>query len=332
MKRFLAICVFLSAPSAWSAPTVSVASVAELQFYPTLSAPAEVISANNASLSAEISAAVTHITVEVGDRVVQGDTLVTLDCRTYQAQLASQMSMLSELRAQRALASDQYERAQRLQAQGNLGDDALQQRETALVGMDARLEMQQTQIDLASISVDRCEVKAPFSGVVSARAAQLGALATPGTPLVQLVQITDAELEAKIAPGRTLPDAGLTFVSDHQRYPVELRAALPIVDVRERTQVFRLTFPDESPLIGATGRLEWQLPKPHIASDLLVRRQVNRDWQLGVLVEEQGEARFQVIEGAIEGQPAVIDLPPSMRIITQGRLLAVEGAAVEVRN
>ena len=55
------------------------------------------------------------------------------------------------------------------------------------------------------------------------------------------------------------------------------------------------------------------------------------EWKLGLLVEEQSAAQFIAVESAIEGQPAAVDLPGDTQIITDGRLLAVEGEAVEVR-
>jgi hypothetical protein len=58
---------------------------------------------------------------------------------------------------------------------------------------------------------------------------------------------------------------------------------------------------------------------------------VGGEWKLGLLLEDQGVAQFVVVENAIEGQPAAIDLPEETQVITDGRLLAVEGEAVEVR-
>ena len=321
--------VFVSVASA--APVVSTQSLESLAYSPTFSAPAEVISANDAALSAELSARVVKVNVEVGDTVKQGESLVELDCRTYNSQLATQQAVLSELKSQRPLIKDQYSRAKTLHQKGNLGDDALQQRETALTSLDARIDVQNRQIELAKIATDNCSLVAPFDGVISARMAQLGALAAPGMPLLQLVQIAGAELEAKVAPGLSLADSAAWFEANGQKYALEFRAALPIIDRRERTQVYRFGFPETSPEIGATGRLTWTASQPHVSSELLVRRKVGNEWQLGLLVEDQGKAKFIPIENAIEGQPVAVALPENTKVITEGRLLAVEGEAVEVR-
>ncbi|WP_173507944.1 efflux RND transporter periplasmic adaptor subunit [Marinobacterium sp. xm-d-564] len=331
MRSLLFALVFGLSNSVHAAPVVSTQSLADLVYYPTFSAPAEVISANDAALSAELSARIVKINVEVGDRVKQGDALVNLDCRTYESQLATQKAVLSELRSQRPLLSDQYERAKTLNKRGNLGDDALQQRETALTSLDARIDVQNRQIELAGIATENCSLVAPFDGVIAARMAQLGALAAPGMPLLQLVQTDGAELEAKVAPGKGVAESKVWFESNGQSFAVELRAKLPIIDRRERTQTYRFIFTEATPEIGATGRLNWTANQPHVSSELLVRRKVDGEWKLGLLLEEQGVAQFVVVDGAIEGQPAAVDLPKGSQVITEGRLLAVEGEAVEVR-
>ncbi|NRP36898.1 multidrug resistance protein MdtN [Marinobacterium sp. xm-d-579] len=331
MRSLLFVLVFGIANSVHAALVVSTQSLADLVYYPTFSAPAEVISANDAALSAELSARIVKINVEVGDRVKQGDSLVNLDCRTYESQLATQKAVLSELRSQRPLLSDQYERAKTLNKRGNLGDDALQQRETALTSLDARIDVQNRQIELAGIATENCSLVAPFDGVIAARMAQLGALAAPGMPLLQLVQTDGAELEAKVVPGKGVAESKVWFESNGQSFAVELRAKLPIIDRRERTQTYRFIFTEATPEIGATGRLTWTANQPHVSSELLVRRKVDGEWKLGLLLEEQGVAQFVVVDGAIEGQPAAVDLPKGSQVITEGRLLAVEGEAVEVR-
>jgi len=121
------------------------------------------------------------------------------------------------------------------------------------------------------------------------------------------------------------------FETNGDSFSVKLRAKLPIIDRRERTQTYRFNFTEATPEIGATGRLTWTASQPHVSSELLVRRKVEGEWKLGLLLEDQGVAQFVVVQGAIEGQPVAVDLPKDSQVITDGRLLAVEGEAVEVR-
>ena len=312
---------------------VSAEPVSALVFYPEFSAPAEVISKQDAFLSAQISAQIEKIHAEVGDQVAAGDTLVELDCAIYQAQLNTQSAALGEIDVQLSLASDQYTRAKRLNEAGNLGEEGLQQRATELEALQARRVVQEQQVKVAQISVDRCVVTAPFAGVVTERAAQLGALAAPGSPLMRLVQLADAELSARVPPTQSFAENQLlSFDYLNRNYPAQLRVVLPVVDSRQRTQELRLTFPEQLPPPGAAGRLLWQASQPHLPAELLVRRQQGEAWNLGVMVAVDGTAVFYPTDNAIEGQPFATDLPQDSMIITDGRLLVREGQAVSLRG
>ena len=312
---------------------VSAEAVSALVFYPEFSAPAEVISKQDAFLSAQISAQIEKIHAQVGDQVAAGDTLVELDCALYQAQLNTQRAALGEIDVQLSLASDQYTRAKRLNEAGNLGEEGLQQRATELEALQARRVVQEQQVKVAQISVDRCVVTAPFAGVVTERAAQLGALAAPGSPLMRLVQLADAELSARVPPTQSFAENQLLkFDYLNRDYPAQLRVVLPVVDSRQRTQELRLTFPEQLPPPGAAGRLLWKASQPHLPAELLVRRQQGEAWKLGVMVVVDGTAVFYPAENAIEGQPFATDLPQDSMIITDGRLLVREGEAVSLRG
>lgn len=313
--------------------TVTAATLEQLAFYPEFSAPAEVLSKQDASLSAQLSAQIEVIDVEVGDPVAAGDLLVQLDCSIYQAQLNTQNAALGEIDVQLSLAEDQYKRAKRLNEAGNLGDEGLQQRATELEALQARRVVQQQQLKVAQISVDRCDIHAPFAGVVTQRQAQLGALAAPGTPLLRLVQIADAELSARVPPTQSFESGQvLSFEYLNRQYPAKVRVVVPVIDSRQRTQEVRLNFPGASPPPGAAGRLLWQASQPHLPAELLVRRQQGEQSQLGVMLVEGDKATFYVTPHAIEGQPFVVDLNAETQVITEGRLLVSDADPISLRD
>lgn len=312
---------------------VSARALSELAFYPEFSAPGEVLSKQDSFLGAQLSAQIKVVNVEVGDQVETGDSLVELDCAIYEAQLNTQSASLGEIDVQLSLANDQYARAKRLNEAGNLGEEALQQRNTELEALQARRVVHEQQVKVAQISVDRCVVKAPFAGLVAERAAQLGALAAPGTPLVRLVQLSGAELSAKLPPTQSFSDDQvMKFEFLNTDFPVQVRVVLPVVDTRQRTQEVRLRFTGTIPPVGAAGRLLWEAKQPHLPSELLVRRQVNADSVLGVMLFEGQSAEFHAVPHAIEGQPFAIDLPGDAMVITEGRLLVRSGDSVSLRD
>jgi hypothetical protein len=144
---------------------------------------------------------------------------------------------------------------------------------------------------------------------------------------VRVIETDALELSARLRPEEVAEArvAGtLWFEHLGQRHPVEIRRVLSVLDPVTRTVELRLTFPGAAPPAGAAGRLAWQAAAPHLPADLLVRR----GDRLGVFVLHDGAARFRVIEGAREGQPAPLALPADARVIVQGRERVQDGEPV----
>ena len=80
------------------AEEVVAASVAKLQT--TDSVPASILSLKDALVSAEVSANINRINVDVGDTVKQGDELAHLDCREYDARLEQAQADIETVNAQ----------------------------------------------------------------------------------------------------------------------------------------------------------------------------------------------------------------------------------------
>ena len=121
--------------------------------------------------------------------------------------------------------------------------------------------------------------------------------------------------------------AALHFEHEGERYPAVLRTVLPAVDTATRTREARLSFPDESPLPGAAGRLAWRDSRLHVPPALVVER----GGALGVFVVEGGAARFVALPEAEAGRPAALSLPPEARIVVRGHLGLREGERVSAR-
>jgi len=175
-----------------------------------------------------------------------------------------------------------------------------------------------------------CSVKAPFAGIVTERSVSVGQLVTNGTALVHLLDLGQTEVSAQVASRdiAALRAAGeLSFEHEGQRYPLRLRAVLPAIQAQTGTQEVRLDFIGKRGQPGAAGRLVWQNPTLHIASDQLVKR----DGQLGVFTEQAGTAHFHPLPDAQNGRPAIIGLSPDTPIIVSGQYGLKEGSRVKVQ-
>lgn len=181
----------------------------------TLPTSAEVVAMREVVLSSRIAAHVAELTRYEGDTFRAGEVLVRLDASQAQADLAGSDARLARDRAQsaalatdvaaaEALTKSETARVERLQALLDIGGVALEQVEAAqaaLAAARARLSNARAALDSqqelirAGVAQARAsgeglryaELRAPFDGVISQRLAQPGDLATPGKPLLKII-------------------------------------------------------------------------------------------------------------------------------------------------
>jgi len=300
---FSAALFLIMTPTLADPVSIDSAPLSEVQFYPRHTVPASVISLNNSRLSAEINARVDTISAQEGQAVKQGDILIKLDCRDSE-------QLLKQARAQWKFASDQFGRIKRLRANKNASEESYSKSQFDL----AQAEVARSQ---AQLQVERCTIAAPFNGVILEKMVSVGDLAAPGTPLIQIVDIQNIEVDASVPyplVDSLLEAQELTFEQRDKKYPVELLRVTDYIDTISSDQKVFLKFTDTPPLTGAGGRLTWQEPTAHLPS----RYVVQREGILGLFIVDQDKARFIKLPEALEGNAAPIDLPPEQIVITSG--------------
>jgi RND family efflux transporter MFP subunit len=314
--------------TSWAATPVTLKALGDLWFDQEQSAPASVIALNAPVISSELNARVVRLHVESGDQVQTGDPLVQLDCRLSRANLLAAEAGLRQFAAQYNFARHQVRRADDLIKKRNISEQEVEQRESEEQRLAAQIDAQKAAIRQAEIAVGNCQVNAPFDGVVTQRMAETGMLAAVGTPLLRLVQSAPLEVSASLNPAEAVMVAqsdSLHFESDGKGYPVALRTIVPYIDETTRTREARLRFRDASPIPGAAGRLVWLVSSKSIPAEYLLRR----NGRLGIFSYDDGKARFLPAENALEGQPAIVDLPPGTLVIDQGRESVNDGDPVQ---
>jgi len=309
--------------------TVQAATLATLLQPASGDAPATVVSLNDAWLEAQISAPIASLSKRVGDTVARGETVVRLDCRRFDREQQLASAKVEVLAARENLAAQRLERARGLRRSKNIAEESFNEREAEFTSAQAETQAQQVALSIARDDVARCDIKAPFAGVVTDRRAQIGEFAAPGKQLVRLLDTESVELSAQL-PVRdvtALQQAVVaTYRDNEQTFAVRVRAIVPSVDTGTRTQEIRLTFSGPAPPPGASGRLQWRLATGLLPAEYLVRRSDS----LGVLVARDGTAEFEPIAGAREGRPTPVDLPPDTQVITAGRYSVSHGDAITV--
>lgn len=218
--------------------------------------------------------------VDVGDKIKEGQVVADLNSDT----LLLQKSQLQANKAKAEAGLAQY-RAQAIEAQAN-ADDAIRQRDrtrnlgqngtvstaqveqtaaTAAAAIarlnaakqaisvgEADIKVVQAQLDDIDLRLERTDVKAPVSGIVSRKDAKVGAIAAgSGTPLFTMIRDGDIELVADVTEsdiGRIKPGikARVTVAGTTKALDGTVRLVSPVVDQTSRLGAVHIILDDEN--------------------------------------------------------------------------------------
>ncbi len=309
---------------------VTVRPLKQLLIHPLESTPAEVKSLNDGLISAQVTATIQAVPAQVGALVQAGDLLVQLDPWSYQLAQKQRSAERELLQAQLDNAKKRVDRTYQLQKQKQASEELLEQRQTEIKTLTAQLKGVEAALQEASLQTEKCQIKAPFAGVIVQRLARIGSTATPGTPLIQLVDTDTLELAAQISAEQltTLTEANSwEFLHNGQHYPLGLRTVTPYADPITRTQEARLFFLAAKPIPGSAGRLLWKAPRPHLPPWTFVQR----DNQFGIFLAKENKASFYPLPNAIEGQPTPIEPTLQGDLILSGREGLTHGRLIQAQ-
>lgn len=302
---------------------------AELALPDRHTASATVLAPNDAVISAEVAAAVAQVHVDAGRRVEAGDLLLALDERDARLALAQAEAQRQAAQARLTLAEQRALRGRELREGNHISADELLALETGLQAAQADLALAAAGRDIAARQLDKCRVRAPFSGVVLERMAQVGALAAPGTPLLRLVSDAAPEVEAQIAPESAADlEAGreLRFEAQGRSHALRLLALSPLLERSARTRLARFAFEAGAAPAGSTGSVSWVGPSLLLPAELMVKR----NGRLGAFIDAGGQARFVEAPGAQEGRPFRLAIDPATRVVSRGQQGLNAGDALPV--
>ena len=294
-------------------------------------ASAQALSLRDSKIAAEIDATVDSILADVGNTVAAGDTLIALDCRETVAVQEQSTATLDAMAARAALAKQQLQRARKLRKSRSISEEELNQKQSTLDAATAEHEAQQASLAIARLDVERCEVKAPFAGVITQRHIQQGERVVPGQSLLQLVDHQNLEVHVQIAAEAADSISTSTkteFVYNNKSYAVQLISIAAVLDSRTRTQAARFSFIDEKPKAGTLGQIVWSDERRSFPVTMILER----NKRSGIFYVENNQAHFHPLANIVPGQPIFIDLPLATQIITDGRLGLAIDEQIEIIN
>jgi RND family efflux transporter MFP subunit len=242
-----------------------------------LNASGYVTPRRRATVAAKITGRVTSVLFDEGVSVAEGQILTTLD--DSDARRALDSAVADRKSAQAAITDYQVQlkyaeiflhRTQELHDAQVQSQDALDIARTNVDSLKAKINLAQdqvaasaTRIEQAQQNVDNCVIRAPFSGIIVSKDAQVGEMVSPlsagggftRTGIATLVDMNSNEIEvdvneayiARVQPGQKVT-ATLDAYPDW-KIPSHVRTIIPTADRQKATVKVRISFDHLDPRI-----------------------------------------------------------------------------------
>jgi RND family efflux transporter MFP subunit len=233
-----------------------------------LQATGYVTARREATLSAQITGTLNAVMIEEGDHVSEGQVIARVEDTAQRAMLAQAQAQLRSAQAllvqyQSTLAQNRRDlkRNEDLVGRKLVSQQAVELAQTQVDTQAAQVNTQQKQIEVAQASVqaaqvqlDYCTVRAPFSGVVIAKAAQVGEIVSPlsagggftRTGVGTIVDMDSLEIEVDVNEAyinRVQPNQPAQTVLDaypEWKIPSHVIAVIPTADKGKATVKVRI--------------------------------------------------------------------------------------------
>jgi RND family efflux transporter MFP subunit len=318
-------------------------------------------------ISSKLMAYVREVKVQLGDRVREGQTLVTLDSRDLDAAARRAAAAQDELRhavpeadsavavakANLDLAQATFQRMNELYGKKSISDqefdEATGKRKAAQANyemmqarraqLDAKMAQIEEDIRTADVARSYAEITAPFAGLVTAKTVEPGILAAPGVPLLTLEREGAYRLEASVEESR--------LAEIHLGQPVRVKLdgvdrtldarvseIGPVVDAASRAYTVKINLPVLGVIrAGSFGRATFELGSRSLLT-IPVTAVTERGQLRSVLVAENNVARTRLItlgQRAGDRVEVLSGLNAGEAVVTSASGDIADGIRIEVR-
>ncbi len=299
---------------------------------PLLTASGYVVARRKAVVSAKIQGRLAELKVEEGSHVREGEVIARLDSADYEAQILRAKTAIQRSEADLAEARRQLRIAEGLAKDGVYSRDQLDAARSRVNINDAALAQAKADLVLQQSLYDFTLIRAPFTGVVVKKMAEVGESVAPIPPgvnistssgaIVALADLATLEVEADVNESNVAkladrqPAEVIVQAFPDRRYRAVLRQIIPTADRTKATVMAKVTILDKDkdlkPEMSANVTfLEAAKPrtgKSKTAPEVTVPKDAiaTRDGKSVVFEVADGRARLRQVVAGAERQNQVV--------------------------
>lgn len=228
---------------------------------PLLTASGYIVARRKAVVSAKIQGRLSSLRVEEGSRVREGEIIARLEDRDYVAQVERADAAAQRARADLAETRRQAEVAARLTREQIGTRDALEAADSRVTVAEAALRQAEADTEFYRALLANTEIRAPFSGTVVKKMAEVGESVAPIPPgvnistasgaIVALADLDTLEVEVDVAEsnvaklGADQPAEVTAEAFPDRKFNARLRQIIPTADRTKATVQVKVTILDK---------------------------------------------------------------------------------------
>jgi RND family efflux transporter MFP subunit len=169
-----------------------------------LSVSGTVKAVNYAVIKARVAGELKEVVAREGDAVKAGDVLARIDPTEYQRRWQQAAETASAAKSQMEIAQRAWDSNKALVDQGFISKAAMDNSVASYQGAIASHKAAIAGADVARKALDDATLRAPFAGIVSGRAAQVGERVAIDAKIMELVDLSQLEVEVPLSPSESM--------------------------------------------------------------------------------------------------------------------------------
>ena len=207
-----------------------------------------IVSGRKANLAFEIAGRIADLPYRQGSPVEAGQVIARLDDSSLLNRQAAADASLKQVEAELELARLKARRQRDLRETGAVSREAVDETRLRASALSARADVVRAELSAIAIDLEKSKLVAPYAGIIADRYVYEGAVVSPGSPVVRLVETAQLEAHIGVAAARAqdlVSGQIYRLRIGHHEFDATLLSVRPDVDpvTRSATAVFRV--PDE---------------------------------------------------------------------------------------